>query len=424
MSLDSGTVASPLGDSCIDRCGTTEAVPQRFAEPLHVGRPNQGSREAILRRMNEVLDRNWLTNDGPLVREFEAAVARQAGTKHCVAVCNATVGLELATRAADLTGEVIVPAYSFVATAHALQWQQLTPVFCDIDPDTHNIDPEAIERLITPRTSAIIGVHVWGIPCNVEALSQIATKHSLKLMFDAAHAFGCSSCGRPIGSFGLAEVFSFHATKFVNCGEGGAIVTNDDELARRVRLMRNFGFSGYDNVIYIGTNGKMCEFAAAMGLTSLESMRAIVENNRQNHAAYQIALRDLPGVSLLEYDARESQNFQYVVLDIDPIHSPLTRDQILQVLHSFNVLARRYFFPGIHRMEPYCSYFPNAGLLLPVTEKVVNRVMVMPTGTAVDAKIIERIGSILRWGFEHCSVLKSRLPETLPVGVSFDAGLA
>lgn len=399
------------------------ATPLRFPAPLHVGRPNQGDRTRFLSRVEGILDCNWLSNDGPLVREFEQAVARQAGTMHCVAVCNATVGLELAIRAADLTGEVIVPSYSFVATAHALQWQQLTPVFCDIDPITHNIDPLAIERLITPRTSAIIGVHVWGTPCQVEALQSIAIRHNLKLMFDAAHAFGCSYRGQPIGGFGLAEIFSFHATKFVNCGEGGAIVTNDDELARRMRLMRNFGFSGYDNVVYIGTNGKMCEFSAAMGLTSLESMAEIVATNRSNHAAYRSEIDGLPGISLLEYEPTENQNFQYVVLDVDPNLCPLSRDQLLQVLHSFNVLARRYFFPGIHRMEPYRSYFPNAGMLLPVTERIAERVIVMPTGTAVDADTIQKIGTILRWGIEHSVQLRAQLPLTVPVGVAFDAGL-
>ena len=393
-------------------------------EPLHVGRPNLGSRENLHRLLDQMLDRNWLSNNGPLVREFEQRVAAIAGVTHCVAMCNATIALEIATRAAGITGEVIIPAYTFVATAHALQWQGITPVFCDIDPVTHNLDPACIERLITPKTSAIIGVHVWGKPCLVEDLTTIADRHGLTLMFDAAHGFGCTHTGRPIGGFGLAEVFSFHATKFVNCAEGGAVVTNDDELAAKMRLMRNFGFSGYDNVIYVGTNGKMNELSAAMGLTSLDSMPRIVEANRVNYAAYWDALRDLPGVTLIAYDETQAQNYQYVVLDIEPAKCPLTRDQLVQVLHAHNVLARRYFFPGVHRMEPYRSYYPNADLLLPVTEDVVRRVVVLPTGTAVSPRDVEQIAQIIRWALDNAGDLRKRLPETIPPGGRFDEGWA
>lgn len=394
-----------------------------FSSPLHVGRPNVGDRGRLLARFDELLDRAWLTNDGPLVREFESRVAHLAGVKHCVVMCNATVALEIAIRAAGLTGEVIVPAYTFVATAHALQWQEITPVFCDINPQTHNLDAACIERLITPRTSAIIGVHVWGRPCPVDELSSLAGKYNLTLMFDAAHAFGCSHRGRPIGGFGLAEVFSFHATKFVNCAEGGAVVTNDDGLASRMRLMRNFGFSGYDNVVYVGTNGKMSELSAAMGLTSIESMDHFISINKRNYEAYRLGLKSLPGIALLDYDRSQTQNYQYVVLDIDPQVCPLSRDQIVQVLHAHRVLARRYFYPGVHRMEPYRSCYPNAHLLLPVTEEVVRRVVVLPTGTAVSEEDIAQIGRILLWAIEHAAALRQKLPESVPPGGSFDGEL-
>ena len=218
-----------------------------FPEPLHVGRPNLGDRKRLFERFDQMLDRRWLSNNGPLVKEFEQEIARHVGVKHAICVCNATIGLEIAVRAADLEGEVIVPAYTFVATAHALQWQAITPVFADMDPATHNIDPARVERHITPRTTGILATHVWGRPCDVEALSEIARRRGLKLMFDAAHAFGCSHRGRMVGGFGLAEVFSFHATKFLNSFEGGAITTDDDALADRIHLMTNFGFAGFDN---------------------------------------------------------------------------------------------------------------------------------------------------------------------------------
>jgi dTDP-4-amino-4,6-dideoxygalactose transaminase len=191
-------------------------------------------------------------------------------------MCNGTIALEIAIRALGLTGEVIVPSYTFIATAHALHWQGITPVFADIDPDTHNLDPEAVRRMITPRTTGIIGVHLWGRAAPVEALQAISDEHGLQLMFDAAHAFGCSYRGQMIGNFGRAEVLSFHATKFFNTLEGGAVVTNDDELAEVMRLMRNFGFSGYDNVIHPGTNGKMVEICAAMGLTNFDELDDVV----------------------------------------------------------------------------------------------------------------------------------------------------
>ena len=226
-------------------------------EVLHVGRPNIGDRDALLARINGMLDRRWLTNDGPLVKEFEQRIADFVGVRHCITMCNATVALEIASRALGFSGEVIVPSFTFVATAHALQWQGITPVFTDIDPRTHNIDTSSIERLITERTTGIIGVHVWGRPCDTTGIADVASRHGLKVLYDAAHAFGCSHDGRMIGGFGGCEVFSFHATKFINSFEGGAVVTNDDALAAKLRLMRNFGFKGLDNVEYPGVNGKM-----------------------------------------------------------------------------------------------------------------------------------------------------------------------
>ena len=191
---------------------------------LHVGRPNMGNRKDFLKRVDEILDRRWLSNHGPVVQEFEKRIAEILGVKHVVAMCNATAGIEIACHALGLKGEVIVPSYTFIATAHALQWQGITPIFADMDPVTHNIDPERIEALITPRTTGIVGVHVWGRACDTDAIEKIAAKHKLKVMYDASHAFGCSHRGRKIGSFGECEVFSFHATKFINSLEGIACI--------------------------------------------------------------------------------------------------------------------------------------------------------------------------------------------------------
>ena len=387
-----------------------------FSDTLHVGRPNIGNRERLQARFNELLDRRWLSNNGPFVQEFEAEIARLTGAKHCIATCNATVALEIAIRAAGLKGEVIVPSFTFVATAHALQWQMITPVFCDIDPRTHNIDPSCVERLITPRTTGIIGVHVWGRTCDVEALAAIAFRNDISLLFDAAHAFGCRHGTRMVGNFGRAEIFSFHATKFLNSFEGGAVVTNDDDLAAKVRLMTNFGFAGYDNVIYPGTNGKMTEVCAAMGLTSLESLGKFIEVNRDNYCHYTECLSGISGITLAEYDESARPNYQYVVLEVDREKTSLTRDQLKDVLWAENVRARRYFYPGCHRMEPYRSLCPHSGLLLPETERLCERVLSLPTGTGVNQDDIARICEIIRLGVRTGSEIRRRLEMRHRIG--------
>jgi len=366
-----------------------------FDEMLHVGRPNMGDRDAFMRHVEDIFERRWLSNDGPLVQEFEQRVAAHLDVKHCIAMCNGTIALEIAIRALGLEGEVIVPAYTFVATAHALQWQGITPVFADIDPATHALDPAAVRKMITPRTSGIIGVHLWGRGAPVDALQEIADEHGLKLMFDAAHAFSCTHGGRRIGAFGACEVLSFHATKFFNSFEGGAVVTDDDELARTARLMRNFGFSGLDQVSYPGTNGKMIEIAAAMGLVNLESVDDVIAANRANYEAYRTALAGIPGVRLLAYDEAERNNYQYVIVEVGT-DCPVPRDTLVDTLRAENILARRYFWPGCHKMEPYRSLFPHAGLLLPATEAVAASVIVLPTGQTMDVQKIAVVGQVIR----------------------------
>jgi dTDP-4-amino-4,6-dideoxygalactose transaminase len=380
-----------------------------FNDKLHVGRPNIGDRERLMGLINGILDRRWLSNNGECVREFERRMCAHLGVRHCIPVCNATVGLEVAIRALDLRGEVIVPSFTFIATAHALQWQEITPVFCDIDPATHNLDPAKVVQLITPRTTGIIGVHVWGRPCSVDELQEIAKARGLRLMYDAAHAFGCSAGEKMIGNFGEAEVFSFHATKFLNSFEGGAIATNNDELAARIRLMINFGFSGYDNVIYVGTNGKMSEVSAAMGIVSLESVDRFIEVNRSHFAAYQREFATTPGLAPIRISPQERHNYQYVIVEVDAQAFGLTRDELLQVLHAENVLVRRYFFPGSHRQMPYRAYYPNAGLLLPRTEELCDRVLSFPTGTGVTNEDIARIGVILRAARANASAIRQHL---------------
>jgi len=378
-----------------------------FGSPLHVGRPNIGNRDRLMERINDMLDRRWLSNAGVYVTELEQRLADMLGVEHCIAMCNGTVALEIVIRALELEGEVIVPSLTFVATAHALQWQQIKPVFCDIDPESCTIDSARIEELITPRTTGIIGVHLWGRPCDTDALQKIAKTHNLSLLYDAAHALGVTSSGKMIGGFGDAEVFSFHATKFINSFEGGAVTTNDPELASRIRLMKNFGFSGYDNVVYIGTNGKMPEVSAAMGLTSLESMDEFIAINYRNYLAYKEGVKDIPGIRLLPYSQEEQTNYQYIVLILDEEVAGIRRDKLVEVLQKENIIARRYFYPGCHRMEPYRSQQPQAGLVLPQTEKIVTQTIVLPTGTDIDLETISEIVDILQCAIGHAKELNS-----------------
>jgi dTDP-4-amino-4,6-dideoxygalactose transaminase len=379
-----------------------------FETPFHVGRPNLGDRARLMERLSDTLDRRWLSNAGRYVQEFEKRIAEQSGTKHAVACCNGTVALEIATRALGLQGEVILPSYTFVATAHALQWQGITPVFADIRAADHNLDPAQIERHITPRTSGIMGVHLWGQPCDVEQIEVIARRRKLPVVYDASHAFGCDIGNVPIGGQGQATVFSFHATKFINSLEGGAVVTNDDDLAARMRLMKNFGFRGYDDVGHVGTNGKMNEFSAAMGLTNLEAMDEIVAVNKRNWHLYCNLLADLPGLSILPYRPAGRFNYQYVIAEIAP-QCPIPRDALLKVMQAENFLVRRYFWPGCHRMEPYRSLSPNAYLTLPVTEDVAERVLVIPTGQTVEPETISAACELLRFSMSNGSDIDARL---------------
>lgn len=381
-----------------------------FERPLHVGRPNIGNRSRLNKRFRDILDTRILTNDGPFAQAFERAIAERLGVAHCVVTANATLALEIAARALDLSGEVIVPGFTFVATAHAFRWLGLTPVFADILPHGHGIDPAAVEALITERTTAIVGVHLWGRPCAVTALERIAEQHKLALLFDAAQAFGATFNGRPVGGNGRAEILSFHATKVINSFEGGAIVTNDRQLAERAARMREFGFAGYDTVTGLGINAKMSEPSAAMGLTSLEHLDEFIEANRKRYHAYRRGLAGIPGLRVFEYDAQEQCNYHYVVIELESNDHGLSRDELQQVLHRENVLARRYFHPGCHRMEPY-RHDPGPRAL-PVTEGAATQVLCLPTGTSVSLSEVRLVCAIVRAAMASAVAVKRRLADT------------
>jgi dTDP-4-amino-4,6-dideoxyglucose len=368
-----------------------------FSEPLHVGRPNVPDEKRVMQRIQEAVDRRWLTSFGPLVKQFEADLARTAGVRHAVATCNASIALQVLLRAAGLKGEVILPSFTFIATAHTLFWEGITPVFCDIDEATGNIDPKHARRLVTANTSAIMGVHLWGHPAPADDLQAIADAHGLRLFYDSAHAIGSSRNGRPVGNFGDAEVYSFHATKFINSFEGGAVVTDDDDLAARVRSMHNYGRGEGEYVSGIGTNAKMTEVAAAMGLTSLENMPYLIDVNRQRHERYAAGLAGIPGVHLREPAPGHDINYQYVVLEVDAGEAGLHRDDLVAALRADNVLARTHFHPGCHRTEPYVHDPARfAPLPLPRTEHLSGRVVMLPTGTGITVEQAGEVADVVR----------------------------
>lgn len=370
-----------------------------FREPLYVGRPNLGDRARFLARVNAALDRRWLSNNGPLVTEFEARIAEVAGTRYCVATCNGTNALQITARACGIGpgDEVIVPSFTWIATAHALEWIGVVPVFCDIDEDSGSADPEQVELLVGPRTRGILGVHVFGRACDVSALAKVAERAGVPLFFDAAHALGCAYAGRSIGGFGRAEVFSFHATKYVQSFEGGAVVTDAPEVAARARAMTQQGLDENRKVAGPGTVARMHEISAAMGLTSLESMDGFIVANRRNHEAYRTGLTGVPGVRLREPRAGERPNYQYVIIEVNADECAVSRDGLHDALTAHNVHARKYFSPGCHQVEPYRSAPDlHAPLPLPHTEALTQRVLALPTGTAVGEAEIELVCEIIR----------------------------
>lgn len=333
-------------------------------------------KDLVIKRFSEVLENQWLTNMGPSSLELEEHICELLGVKHCVVVCNGTIGLELLQRALDLNGEVIIPAFTFVATAHSLRWQHIDPVFCDVKLDDHLIDPDKVEELITPKTTGIMAVPIWGQPCANSKLQDLAYKYGLKLIYDSAHGFGCKDGDCHIGTFGDAEVFSFHATKVFSTGEGGAITTNSDKLAEKLRLMRNFGFTNLDRVDHIGTNAKMSEFAAAYGLANLPQLDSIISHNKLIHQTYLELFSGMPEISFLQYNFNGRSNYQYVVARV-PKNK---RDSLLSYFHRHDVLVRRYFFPGCHRMQPYLSEEKYIKVNLDNTETIASEILIFPTG--------------------------------------------
>jgi dTDP-4-amino-4,6-dideoxygalactose transaminase len=380
-----------------------------FELPRHVGQLNLPEWDRFEAAMQGIFDRQFYTNHGPKVRELEERLASHLGVRHAICMTNGTTALMVAARALDLEGQVILPAFTFIATAQALIWAGLEPVFCDVDPVTHTISAEKASPLITQNTSAILGVHLWGRPCDIQGLESLAQDKGLRLFYDAAHAVGCSHKGRMIGNFGEVEVFSMHATKVLNAAEGGFATTNDDLIADKLRTIRNFHTTETFVETPLRINAKMSEAQAAMGLLSLDDLTSNSLRNKDLYKAYGRCLAGLPGISLVSYDENETNNYQYLIVDVDPEHAALSRDELVLLLEKENVLARRYFTPGAHKAPPFCDDFPQYVDTLPVTDSLSSRLMQLPLGENTTEQDVETICGLIRTILNHGSEIRQRL---------------
>ena len=379
-----------MADSQIDKISQINKLNKNKQIEFHVGKPNIPNKAKLLSNFSEVLESEWLSNNGPKVQELEHQIQKQLKVNHCICVCNATIGIQLAIKALNLSGEIIVPSFSFVATSHAIHWLGLKPIFCDIKLKDHLIDPKHIESLITPKTSAILAVSLWGQPCNYNEIQKIADNHNLKVIYDSAHSFGCKHQDIYLGNFGDAEVFSFHATKVFSCMEGGAITTNCDEIAEKLRLIRNFGFQGPDNSVLVGINAKMNEISAAYGLVSLSDLDRIINKNKVNFHLYCDLFGKFREIEFLNFSKNHQTNYQYVVAKV----IPEIRDSLVNFYHQRGIWVRKYFHPGCHKMKAYrdqISMYPELGN----TSIVSSEIILFPTGLQVTEDDIKRFADIL-----------------------------
>lgn len=356
--------------------------------------------------MRGIFERQYYTNNGPLLTELEAKLADFVGVKHAICTHNATFGLMMLAEALELTGKVILPSFTFIASAQSLAWTKLKPVFCDVDRATHQLDLNHLESLIDDEVSAIMGVNLWGGACDTKALQSLADKHKIKLYFDSAHAFGCEINDRKVGSFGNAEVFSFHATKILSATEGGCITTNDDALAARLKAIRPSYSNDPAVAITKVINARMSEAQAAVALMSLADLEDNRHHNETIYLDYHKQLASIPGIKLVQPTGVTRSNYQYLVCELNPESFGLTRDQVIAVLQAENIIARRYFYPGCHRS---LEFFDDEPVSLPATEALCDVCLQLPIGAKVDSKVVTGICTILKNAQQHALKLRAEL---------------
>jgi dTDP-4-amino-4,6-dideoxygalactose transaminase len=365
-----------------------------FSERFPFIRPLLPPLEEVLAHYGAAYSNRLVTN-GDCVRKFENAAAEAMGVKHCIAVSSCTSGLTLVLRALGLLGDVILPSFTFFATGHAVRWNSLRPVFADCHPQNWTVDPADVERRITKRTSAILAVHLYGNPCDIASLTEIAARNRLKLIFDAAHAFGSYYQGRPIGQFGDAEVFSLSPTKLVVAGEGGLVATNDAVLAKSLRALRNYGDAGDYDPEWLGANARMAEFNAALGLASLPMLEAKVRRRTQIARLYEDALRGLPGLAFQQVRKHDTTTFKDFSVHVTPSEFGLSRDDLSKMLLADNIETRKYFYPPLHQQKLYRGYRDADRDPLPETERISGGILSLPIYESLTDETADRISRMI-----------------------------
>lgn len=358
---------------------------------ITVTSPLLPSLEEFMPYLQDIWDRKWLTNNGHYHKELEKALCEYLKVPYISLFTNGTLPLICALQALRITGEVITTPYSFVATTHSLWWNGIKPVFVDIDPVTGNIDPDKIEAAITPRTTAIMPVHVYGNPCDTQRIQEIADKYGLKVIYDAAHAFGVEVNGESVLNAGDMSTLSFHATKVYNTIEGGALICHDEKTKKRIDYLKNFGFAGETTVIAPGINGKMDEVRAAYGLLNLKQVDAAIEARHQVAVRYRKALRNVKGIRVMEDIPGVRHNYAYFPIFINAEEYGMTRDELYFKMKEQDVLGRRYFYPLISEFSTYRGLESARPENLPVSHRIANSVICLPMYSGLSEGEIDTI---------------------------------
>jgi len=349
-----------------------------FPNKIYLTRPIVPTIEELLPSIQGILSSCWLTNNGAYVQNFEEELKKFLNVSYCSVFCNGTLALQLAIQALGLSGEVITTPFSFPATTHVLYWNNITPIFCDIDPETYNIDTEKVESLILPKITGVLPVHVFGNPCEVKKIEEISVYHGLKVIYDAAHAFGVEFDGRPVGNYGDASMFSFHATKIFNTLEGGAIVCKEPNLHQRLRDLRNFGIRNEEEVIVPGINAKMNEIQAAFGILNLEKVSITIQKRKQLFEKYKTRLKEIQGLKFQKINSGIKYNYAYMIIEIIPEEFGLTRDQVYICMRKEGIMVRKYFYPLISNYSCYRALQSASKKFLPYANKLAERVLCLP----------------------------------------------
>ena len=366
-----------------------------FTTPIYVTRPLLPSRDDMVRKIDEIWKSCWLTNNGPQHQLFELALEKYLGAPNISLFCNGTLALQLACQALRLSGEVITTPFTFPATPHVLYWNNIKPVFCDIEEYTFNLNPECIEPLITPETTAILPVHAFGYPCKIDKIQAIANRHGLRVIYDAAHCFGVEFNSEPIGNFGDASMFSFHATKIFHTMEGGALTYKDKNLKEQLELSKNFGFKGEELVLVPGINAKMNEMQAAMGLLMLNIVKKESERRKQLTFIYRKRMESIPGISFRKDLSGVKHNYYNFAIRIDKKEFGIDRNNLYDKLKEYNIFTRKYFYPLCSRFECYRTQPSASSLNLPVAEKVTGQVLSLPLYGDLTSEDINRVCDII-----------------------------